>query len=373
MRVLLSVHHRLDFDQGAPGATLALGRALAAAGCEVGYLAYDHVFGALTEERVSHQLRFPWRAAADLGRRAGGFDVVDASSGDAWVWATLGRPGGRGTALVTRAHGLEHLAVERARSAALEGGQPLSWKYPLYHGGLRLWEVGRSLRLSDHSVLLNAGDRDYVRDRLGVPAERLSVIHNGVPDHFHEVGPPEPVEGPVRLAFLGRWSADKGAPTVVEAIAALDERGVDFSLTVLGTLGEPGDVLADVPDALRSRVSVVARFTNRRLPELLAGHELFVFPSRSEGASGALVEAMACGLAPVATPVGGAPEVVTAGSGVLVEADRVPETVARLAQDREALLDMRRRAQRAANRYRWSDVASRTIEVYERAVAVRSG
>ncbi len=273
---------------------------------------------------------------------------------------------------MTRAHGLEHLAAERARSAARERGESLSWKYPLYHGGLRLREVGRSLRLSDHCVLLNPGDRDYVRDRLGVAQERLSVIHNGVPDYFHDRPPPEPVEGPVRMAFLGRWSSDKGAPTVVEALAGLADRGVAGSLTVLGTLGDPGEVLADIPEALHSSVSVVPRFPNRRLPELLTGHELFVFPSRSEGASGALVEAMACGLAPVATPVGGAPEVVTDGAGVLVDAAGIAEAVARLAQDRDALLQMRTRAQRAASRYRWSDVAARTIEVYERAVAVRS-
>jgi hypothetical protein len=29
-------------------------------------------------------------------------------------------------------------------------GAPLSWKYSIYHGGLRLWEVRRSLVLADH-------------------------------------------------------------------------------------------------------------------------------------------------------------------------------------------------------------------------------
>jgi glycosyltransferase involved in cell wall biosynthesis len=56
---------------------------------------------------------------------------------------------------------------------------------------------------------------------------------------------------------------------------------------------------------------------------------------------------------------------------VLVDANGVPDTVARLASDRGGLLEMRRAAQRAAAGFRWSDVAERTIEVYERAVAQR--
>jgi glycosyltransferase involved in cell wall biosynthesis len=371
VRALLCIHHRLDPDQGAPGATLALGEALEQAGCTVGYVGYDHVFADVQEERVGYQLGFPWFAARELRRRAGAFDVVDASTGDAWVWASLGRPGSRATALVTRAHGLEHVVDESVRAAAREGGRRLSWKYPIYHGGLRLWEVRRSLRLADHCVLLNPRDRDYVRDRMGIADGRLSVVPNGIADRVYEAPPAEPVEGPVRLAFIGRWSAQKGAGEVVETGVRLHERGIDFSLAVLGTLSDPDAVLADFPDAVRPRISVTPRFENERLPELLAGHELFVFPSRSEGSSVALLEAMACGLAPVATPVGAAPEVIQEGSGVVVDAAGVPDAVVRVASDRGALLDMRRAAQRAVAPFRWSDVAQRTIEVYERALARR--
>ena len=47
MRVLLCVHHRLERDAGAPGATLELGRALEAAGCEVDYYGYEQAFRGL--------------------------------------------------------------------------------------------------------------------------------------------------------------------------------------------------------------------------------------------------------------------------------------------------------------------------------------
>jgi glycosyltransferase involved in cell wall biosynthesis len=376
VKVLLCVHHRLDPDAGAPGATLELGRTLAAVGCEVDYFAYDHAFGEISREGVRPKVSFPWKVATFLTRHASSFDVIDASTGDAWLWASLGRPRARRpNALVTRSHGLEHTAHEAARESARSVGPGLSWKYPLYHGGFRLWEVKRSLELADHCILLNAADRDYVRDRLRVPPERLSVVPNGISDRFHEAPAPAASAGPLRLAFIGRWTTYKGKHTLVEAAVKLDRRGVDFTLSALGT-GAADAVAGDFPEHLRNRVCVIPTFANAVLPELLAGHEILIFPTLSEGSSGSLLEAMACGLVPVATSVGSAPELLAGKqSGTLVpvnDAEAIATAVERLASDREALLELRRRAQQTGRRFRWRDVVARTLDVYRRALAARS-
>jgi hypothetical protein len=62
-------------------------------------------------------------------------DVVDASTGDAWVWVKL-RRSSNSPALVTRSHGLEHIMhlLENLEETHL-GKLHLSGKYPLYHGG----------------------------------------------------------------------------------------------------------------------------------------------------------------------------------------------------------------------------------------------
>jgi glycosyltransferase involved in cell wall biosynthesis len=376
-RVLLGIHHPLDPDLGAPGVTLTLGHALTELGCEVSYFGFGEAFPGVTSYSTWHSLRFPWVLSRWLARNAGRFDVLDITTGDCWPWARIGRPGAkRRHVLITRSHGLEQVVSEQLRADARAGLARLSWKYPLYHGGFRLWEVRQSLLVSDHVVLLNPMDRDYARDRLGVPAERISLIPHGLPELFRALPPPEPVtEGPLRLAFVGTWIQRKGREDVVAMARELREQGVAFSLFLLGTGTGEAEVLEFFPASVRECVRVVPRYRHSELPGLLREHEVLLFPSHAEGYGMALIEAMACGLAPLSTPVGVAPEVVREGqSGRLLPISDVPgftAAVRAFAEDRGQLLEMRRAAQSAVQGMTWREVALRTLRLYESVLQAR--
>ncbi|MFL5348776.1 MAG: glycosyltransferase family 4 protein [Hyalangium sp.] len=371
LRVLLGIHHQLDPNLGAPGVTLALGSALAELGCNVFYYGFDQAFPGVTAYSAWHNVRFPWALSAWLARNAGRFDVLDITTGDNWPWARLGRPGARRRhALLTRSHGLEQVVSEQLRADARAGLARLSWKYPLYHGGFRLWEVRQSLLLADHVVLLNPMDRDYAHERLGVPGGRISLIPHGLPESFRALPPPEPFdESPLRLAFVGSWIQRKGREDVVAVAQALVEQGVAFSLTLLGTGMSEAEVLAAFPAPVRERLRVLPRYRHAELPELLRAQEVLLFPSHAEGYGMALVEAMACGLAPLSTPVGVAPEVIRDGeTGRLLSIGDVPgftSAVRACAEDRRWLLEVRRAAQVAVQGMTWREVALRTLRVYE--------
>ena len=104
----------------------------------------------------------------------------------------------------------------------------------------------------------------------------------------------------------------------------LEEGGLQFSLSLLGT-GQSQSALADFPAHLRDRISVIPQYANEDLPGLLADREILVFPSHSEGSSVALLEAMASGLAPLATRVGSAAETIDQGDdGRLVDSGDAP-------------------------------------------------
>jgi glycosyltransferase involved in cell wall biosynthesis len=372
-------HHDRDRAAGASGATLSLGDALAAQGCEVSYFFYDDAFGGRGGSELSRMIRFPWHVDRHLSRTAHQFDVVDAATGDAWVWARRGRRGGARTTLVTRTHGLEHVADEVLRERARAGEVTLSHKYPVYHGGFHLWEVRQSLVRADAQILPHALDFDYATQWLGVHPDTASIVPNGVADRLLAASPVSSatMDGPISLAFIGSWIPRKGIRDVVEMTRALVASGTPFTLQLLGTgLGER-DVLGAFPEAARANIVVVPRYEPEALPGLLARSQVLVYSSWTEGFSLALIEGMASGLAPVAAPTGPATTVIRDGdNGLLVRngtGENFAAAVTRLAHEPRLLAGLRIAARRSVQAYRWSTIAAATIGVYRAAIARRSG
>ncbi len=70
---------------------------------------------------------------------------------------------------------------------------------------------------------------------------------------------------------------------------------------------------------LERHVHMLGAVSNERVRELLAASDIFFLPSEMEGISLAIYEAMAMGVVPVSTAVGGQAELVTPDCGVLVQ------------------------------------------------------
>jgi glycosyltransferase involved in cell wall biosynthesis len=376
MRILLSIHHDLDPNLGAPGATIALGEEYARLGHDVSHLSFDDLPRRLPPR--AKELLYPEFAAWHLSRRARrGLDVVDASTGDAWLWGRARRRGRTRPLLVTRAHGLEHRFWEEEELEASQSGRRIARRTALYHGGLRLREGAASLRLADLCVFLNGDDLDYAVQRLGVARDKVAVVPNGLSEAF--LGRPHPSldTGPLRIAHVGSWAERKGVRYAAAALARVIEAGQDVQLGFFGVNVPAARVLAELPAGVRQRTQVVPWYDHEDLPRLLDGHQLLVSASLAEGFSLALPEAMACGLAPVATAISGAREIVRAGeNGLLVpprDAEAMTAAILRLAEDRVLLGRLRTAAHETAQALSWQRIARETIVLYERALARMAG
>jgi glycosyltransferase involved in cell wall biosynthesis len=372
MRVLFAVHHPLDERLGAPSVSLAIGAALTRVGHDVEYHGYDQAYPGRTQFSSRHQLAYPWKLASFLRENSGRFDVLDVTTGDAYVWDRLGRPGGGRPALVTRSNGLEHLASRKVRDEAKAGRIELSWKYPLYYGGWRLREVRRSLQCADGVLLLTEEERTYATELLRVEPARIRVVPHGINTVFLE---DEPVlresrsDEPVHLCFIGNWYSGKGAATVVQVTQQLVSEGVPFDLLIAGSGLTEHEVLRWFAPGSAAHVTVVPRYSSAELVGLLADRELLIFPSPFEGFGIAVLEAMARGVAPIATPVGLIPSVISDGVNGLVmphqRPDLIAATVRRLAADRSELLRLRTAARTTARVRSWDAAARETLTLYE--------
>jgi glycosyltransferase involved in cell wall biosynthesis len=216
------------------------------------------------------------------------------------IW--LGRL--RGMRVVVGAHG-----------SGVAGDMQRLGRLPLGLGG---W-ILRAGRQADAIISLTS---QMTRELLaaGLAPERVVQISNGVDCARFAPAAPErraelraqlglPPDRPIVL-FAGRFSSEKAIDVLLRAWQRLRERCPDALLVLAGT----GRLLAEM-QALSHELGLdeAARFlgwTDQTLP-LYQAADLFVLTSWSEGMSIALLEAMACGLPPVATAIPGNTDLVT--------------------------------------------------------------
>lgn len=192
---------------------------------------------------------------------------------------------------------------------------------------------------------------------------------------FHpRAGWPSVAEQP-RLLFIGRLDPNKGPDVVLEAAARLEEAGRRVSATIVGGTwfyesAGPPDPYVERLKALAAKASaqMTGHVGRERVPSLIREHDIAVLPSRAAEPFGLVVlEAMASGLAVVASDRGGMPE-AAGGAALLVDPDDLDAVVAtldRLLSDHAELESWRRRALERAHRQPW-DV---TVALLKKAVA----
>lgn len=134
-------------------------------------------------------------------------------------------------------------------------------------------------------------------------------------------------------------------------------------------------IYADFNPSVRDRIEVIPRFAHEKLPTLLRGHHIKLLPSISEGFGKALIEAMACGLAPVTTATPGPREIVRhEHDGLIVpprDSQAIEQALERLITDCSYLEQLRRNAYTTAQRYSWQHIAINRLFLYEKALRQR--
>jgi glycosyltransferase involved in cell wall biosynthesis len=121
------------------------------------------------------------------------------------------------------------------------------------------------------------------------------------------------------IGTVGNFTAKKDQATLLRAVATLPPGGPEPALVLVG-LGPLEDELRALAVELGIGGRVTFPGSRDDVFALLPAFDVFALSSRFEGLPIALLEAMATGVAPVATKVGGIPEVVTDGhDGLLVD------------------------------------------------------
>ena len=237
-------------------------------------------------------------------------------------------------------------------------------------------EVERWLLGNVDHVIATCCDEVAELSSLGPPPRAVTVIPCGVDvDLFGPEGPTVPRRRGHRIAAVGRLVERKGVTDAIEALRWLP----DTELVVAG--GPAADALGADPDVRRlqavadrfgvaDRVRFLGRVCRDDLPALLRSADAVVSVPYYEPFGMVPLEAMACGVPPVVTAVGGLQESVVDGQTGLHVPPGDPLSLADALSRLFGDPGLARRlgaagVRRARSVYSWPRVATRTVEVYD--------
>lgn len=182
----------------------------------------------------------------------------------------------------------------------------------------------------DRVIAVSDGVRDFCLDKDRLAPRKVVTIYNGL--EFDKLVARAPAAGlrsslgindsaPL-IITVGNIRRVKGIDVLVEAAMRVHRQVPEAVFLVVGRQSEPDyyQELAAQIEALGIGQSIQFLGESDDVLPLLKACDIFFLPSRSEGFSNALIEAMACGLPCVATRVGGNAEAIDEGkNGYLVQ------------------------------------------------------
>lgn len=184
----------------------------------------------------------------------------------------------------------------------------------------------------------------------GVPASSIEIVRPGVDTNVFR--PPSTAADIYKLLFIGRLAPHKGLPEVLHAFEEVSVDLPDLRLTVVGD----GPMRAEVMALSRrnSKVQYLGTLSPQEVALQLREHSVYLAPSTdtyrlgqhigAEQYSFGVVEALASGLAVVASVCGALPEVVPRGNPIVPQHDSraIADAIRSLLFDEDALRDIQR-------------------------------
>ncbi|MDY0045850.1 MAG: TIGR03088 family PEP-CTERM/XrtA system glycosyltransferase [Thauera propionica] len=267
---------------------------------------------------------------------------------------SLHKPPGHGIKLYPRLYRLfrthrpavvhtRNLAALEAIVPAWAAGVPVrvhgehGWDVSDPHGTRRKFQVLRRAYspFVQRYVALSGQIERYLVDRVGIPAQRVERICNGVDTERFQPGAAAgraPLAGSpfndtdaIVVGTVGRLQAVKDQLNLVRALAVARERGGATGEKLRLAIAGDGPLRPAVEEEIRRhRLSDAVWLAGERrdVPEVMRGFDVFALPSKAEGISNTILEAMSSGLPVVATAVGGNAELVSESkTGALVPAE----------------------------------------------------
>lgn len=220
----------------------------------------------------------------------------------------------------------------------------------------------------DVFILLTPGLAGEVRE---IMRENKHTRVTAIPNFLEHYPEKLPERRENTIVAVGRLVEGKGMDRLIRIFAAVHEKAPDWSLRIIGE-GEERQSLEALRDelGLSDCVSLTGMLSAPEVEREMLSASIYASASKSEGLSFALVEAMSCGLAPVAydVRVGPAATITDGVNGYLVpdgDADAFAERLLRLINEPKLMAKLSRAALRRAEDFSRENVSRQWFRLLE--------
>jgi len=247
-------------------------------------------------------------------------------------------------------------------------------------------------RLSDRLIVMSHQAKMLLKEDYGIPAEKVNVIHHGIPDvpfidpNFFkdQFG----VEGKDVILTFGLLNPGKGIETMIDALPKIVKNHPNVTYIVLGATHP--NVKKEQGESYRHSLQIRARelgvedhiiFYNRfveleELCEFLGAADIYVTPyiNKEQIISGTLAYALGAGKAIISTPYWYAEEILKDGKGIIVpfkNPESIADHIINLLDNETERHIIRKKAYIFSRDMVWKEVARNYIEIFAEVVEKR--
>jgi glycosyltransferase involved in cell wall biosynthesis len=220
-----------------------------------------------------------------------------------------------------------------ARLASRISGIPYSFTahaFDIYRTDVSPRILRRKIDDANFVITISESNQDLLENVADKQGDKVRLLHNGI-----DLSTFSPAQAPDRPSFtilcVARLVEKKGLPYLIEACRHLRDRGLDFQCWIVGRGKLRPRLARMISDSrLEDRVHMRGAVRQGEVPDLYRSADVFVLPAivasdgNREGLPVSIVEALACGLPVVSTPVSGIIEVVRHDDNGLLVPPRDP-------------------------------------------------
>ena len=198
------------------------------------------------------------------------------------------------------------------------------------------------------------------------PNQEIKIIYNGV--DTEEFKPSSRIEQEFTAISTSRLIERKGIKYLIDAFIEFNKRHNNSRLLLIGS----GNLEKELREKVRkvniqNKIDFLGAINHSKIAGYYQQSDVFVLPSLNEGMSNSLLEAMASGLAIIATDTGGAKKLIDNTNGVIVKkqnANDIFGALEKLYLNKKLLDSMKSTSRKKIKETSWKKIAGKYYQLY---------